>query len=912
MVTFPAVPAFAADEGSTLTNETFTGDSVADGRWLPLGDACLTATANGSTPPAAASALGYCERRNDSPTTDDEGKGYLQLTDNEGGRTGAVLFNRAIPSHAGLEIEFDQYQYKPDSGQPADGIGFFLTDGAYTLTKTGPMGGNVGGALGYGSIEKEPGIDQGYLAVGLDRFGNFANQPYVGTSCPAQTEGQQPNSVVLRGSGNGTDGYCIVDENNDVSLGGNSVESGERHVKIVISPTTDANARPTVTVYVDGNEVLQGTMNQDLPPTVKLGFTASTGGAREVHLVRMLTVKTIESLGDINLVKSVDHSDESGTQKTVFTAGDTVPYSFVVTNTGEETLTGVEVTDPKIKNIVCPADTLDPQDSFVCTGSYGPLTDDEATAGSFTNTARVDGETPDGDPVTDNSTVVIPTYTTGNFSVVKKVEGSGATEVPADAQFTVDYAYPAGDYVPASSNASGQPNGYPAGSGTLTVTNNGEAVTSGVIPTGAQVALTEGTAPAVDGADWSSGTFDPTGVTIGAQASTVPVTLTNVYDRIPGQVSWTKVDGDGALLAGSEWSLAGPGGTTIPVVDNGTNDADPADGSFLVTDLAWGTYTLTETKAPAGYLVGQFDVPPFTIDATHTTVALNAVENTKAVPGLVVKKSSDPASGERVKPGQTITYTVVASNTGNVDLTGVVVSDDLADVLDNAGFVDGSAKAVVGGESVADPVVGGAELLWSGDLAVGDAVTITYQVTVNADVTQDDALVNVVVADGETPPGVPPVVPNCTPGSADPDCSTNHTPNEAGLVVKKSSDPASGARVNPGDTITYTVVASNAGNVDLTGVVVSDDLADVLDNAGFVDGSAKAVVGGESVADPVVGGAELLWSGDLAVGDAVTITYQVTVNADVTQDDALVNVVVADGVRCPLLLGQWPQCRIGV
>ncbi|WP_190233060.1 hypothetical protein [Streptomyces avicenniae] len=46
-------------------------------------------------------------------------------------RTGGLLCNRPLPGNGGLQVTFDQYQYGTNpQGLGADGIGFFLVDGA--------------------------------------------------------------------------------------------------------------------------------------------------------------------------------------------------------------------------------------------------------------------------------------------------------------------------------------------------------------------------------------------------------------------------------------------------------------------------------------------------------------------------------------------------------------------------------------------------------------------------------------------------------------------------------------------------------------------------------------------------------------------------------------------------------------
>ncbi len=91
----------------------------------------------------------------------------------------------------------------------------------------------------------------------------------------------------------------------------------------------------------------------------------------------------------------------------------------------------------------------------------------------------------------------------------------------------------------------------------------------------------------------------------------------------PGSVTWSKADEGGTLLAGSVWTLAGPGqGTEVEVADCDADNADdcsgldkdPAAGSFSVVSLSWGDYILTEKTAPPGYQLDS-SAHPFAISA---------------------------------------------------------------------------------------------------------------------------------------------------------------------------------------------------------------------------------------------------------------------------------------------------------
>ncbi|MCL2482289.1 MAG: isopeptide-forming domain-containing fimbrial protein [Propionibacteriaceae bacterium] len=261
------------------------------------------------------------------------------------------------------------------------------------------------------------------------------------------------------------------------------------------------------------------------------------------------------------------------------------------------------------------------------------------------------------------------------------------------------------------------------------------------------------------------------------------------------------------------------------------------------------------------------------------------------VPGLEVLKVSDPVSGTVLRAGQTVTYTVTAQNMGNVVLSPATLTDDMSDVLDNSTFVDGSASAYIDGQAVDAPVLSGTTLTWSGPLSAGKVVTVTYQVVVKRNIVSTDVLVNAVTGRGTDPGNPGAAVPsNCMLGT-ETGCFTRLPVGVSGLKVSKVSDPVSGTVLRAGQTVTYTVTARNTGNVTLNPAVLTDTMSDVLDNATYVDGSAAASVGGQSVAAPTLSGTTLTWSGSLAAGKTVTLTYQVRVNQDVVGTDVLVNAV---------------------
>jgi uncharacterized repeat protein (TIGR01451 family) len=88
----------------------------------------------------------------------------------------------------------------------------------------------------------------------------------------------------------------------------------------------------------------------------------------------------------------------------VGSAGQSLTFSFRVTNDGNVTIEGITVTETAFSGtgtlgaISCPATVLGPGDDLTCTAAY-TVTQDDIDAGAIDNSASVTGNDPAGDPL---------------------------------------------------------------------------------------------------------------------------------------------------------------------------------------------------------------------------------------------------------------------------------------------------------------------------------------------------------------------------------------------------------------------------------------------------------------------------------------------------------------------------------
>lgn len=458
------------------------------------------------------------------------------------------------------------------------------------------------------------------------------------------------------------------------------------------------------------------------------------------------------------------------------------------------------------------------------------------------------------------------------FSADLAVGGDGPLE-PGLYQWVADYSGDLGD------------EGFGKNRG---ATGNCPDVTEQVIVRGGDEPGLEKTADPVDGSTVQPGaTITYTVVARNDGDVAIPAEEAVVTDLLPAYLSF------GAMTPAEGQ----------PVPDVTENEDGTTSLSWQIGELAPGaSVTLTYTVAVSGLV-------PEGVSLTNKAEFLTELDSTThLVPegDLEIVKAVDPTSGTTVLPGQTLTYTLRVTATGELDQQQVSGSDVMpgADPLIEeslaATYVDDSAECDGEGtcEVSFDPETG--ELVVGlGTVAHGTTRVVTFQVTVDAIEGVGDL--------GE-------VVNTATATSTTEEARSNDVQNPVvvqplptgDLGVTKAVSPAGPAEV--GDTLTYTLTAAATGDLVQTEVVVTDYLPGrdpaVTESlkATLVPGSAACV--GEGLCTVTVDAATglITWElGGMAGGMSRQVTFQVTVDAVAVSADPgdVVNVAAVESEQTP-------------
>ena len=224
----------------------------------------------------------------------------MRLTAASADQSAYILYDQALTTASGLDITFQQAQY---GGTGADGISFFLKNGANTNTSSGSLGGGLGYSLN--NYQNTAGIRGGLFGIGFDKYGDYSDGFYGGAgtpnSCaPNAGPGNRANYVSIRGgdttaSSTGLDGYCYL-TGTSTNLAGADRSAAGRNVRIVLDPQTAPSPKLKVWVWSSGSMPSAPTLQTSQPSqyraasTFKFGFGAGTGGSTDIHEVWGLSI----------------------------------------------------------------------------------------------------------------------------------------------------------------------------------------------------------------------------------------------------------------------------------------------------------------------------------------------------------------------------------------------------------------------------------------------------------------------------------------------------------------------------------------------------------------------------------------------------------------------------------------------
>ena len=128
-------------------------------------------------------------------------------------------------------------------------------------------------------------------------------------------------------------------------------------------------------------------------------------------------------------------------------AGQTITYTYLVTNSGNVPLSRITPTDSKLGTITCPTTTLDAGASMTCTATHVTTAADLQT-GHITNAATVKGTAPDGKGVDASDTATVTVVHAPAISVAKTAAPS--TYVASGETITYTYVVTNSGNVPLS------------------------------------------------------------------------------------------------------------------------------------------------------------------------------------------------------------------------------------------------------------------------------------------------------------------------------------------------------------------------------------------------------------------------------------------------------------------------------
>lgn len=638
---------------------------------------------------------------------------------------------------------------------------------------------------------------------------------------------------------------------------------------------------------------------------------------------------------------------------TTVTPGGTIHYTIVVSNTGALAADGTPVIDPIPTGIASQTWTCSASGGATCAASgSGAISDIIATfpAGSFVTyavTALVDAAPPGivSNTVTatpqNPSAVCTPSNTPGPCTATANVTSNAQISIAKTA-----------------STSSLTPGGTVTY--TITVTNTGAVAANGTsvddpVPTG--IASQAWTCAANAGATCTAAgtgaisdtlTAFPAGSFVTYTVSAViannpPGTVTNIAtaNPPPGGICTpgnTPAPCDSAVSGGSVPQISvsktantsgtlPPGGTVTYTVTVTNAGSASAPGTLVSDPMPAGISAATWTCAASGGAACPNTSGTGNINETLATfpsggsVVYTIVATVSATPPASINNTASviPASGVCL-PGNTAPPCTSTVGNGSAAQIGVSkIADDASYVAGGALHwtvtVTNSGSAAADGTLVSDPLPAGiVASTWTcqpgggatcananGNGAIAESIptfppgaTVTYAITGTVATPAPTGISNTVSA-------TPPAGGTCAPGNAAPPCTATATTSSApSVAIAKSVADANGNGVaEPGETVTYTILVSNAGGSPETNIGITDPLDP---NLVFVSASHGGTLSGSTVT----------WSGlTVPAGGNVALSLVATVASSLPPGvREIANVAYRTGSTAPSCPPAGPQCAV--
>lgn len=472
--------------------------------------------------------------------------------------------------------------------------------------------------------------------------------------------------------------------------------------------------------------------------------------------------------------------------------GQVITFNFTITNTGLQTITTATVTDPKIPALSCTRTNIAPNGgTATCSGTY-TVTQADMDAGTIGNTATVSGTTPSGSSATATGVATVPV-----------APGAATKSMTLDKTSTATAFTTVGQTIPFRFAV--------RNTGTQTLT--GITVTDSLIPTFSCTisALAPGATNSgctanyvITQADIDAGTLTngasaaATGATTATDAVTIPgpaqapgLTLAKAaspatFATVGQAITYTMTVRNTGNVTLTSVSITDPKlpalSCTIATLAPGASNAS-CIGTYSITQADIDAGTLTNTAGASGTRPGGG-----TVGATGTRTIAGPAEN----PGLTVSKTEADGSGGFGAVGTSETYNFAVTNTGNVTLINVAINDPLT------GFACTIAN------------------LAPGATATSCANSTPLQASITVTQAQFDAgqISNTVGVSAQTTKGT-------SVTGTDTLILSGPTRNPAITMVKSAT---SGQNFTaPGQTVNYSYVVTNAGNMTLSAPVTVTD-----------------------------------------------------------------------------------------